>query len=267
MRFPILVSLALIAGAANAAEQQPADSVSAATATVWGEYIRPQLERSYPGDSIARSEYMRGIREAFSTPAKDEPYLRGKLEGMMLSQRIRQMQAMGLPVDVDNFCNTLSDALAGKPTGFDRTSADRYLNSYIERNTAPDTVSTASQQEFLDRQLTRKSVVKTQSGLLFETIADGVGQHPALTDKVKVTYTGRLSDGTVFDSTDEPVTFDVNRLVTGFTEGLLMMKPGGTYRLFIPASLGYGSKGIDGVIPGNSVLDFDVKLIEILSDK
>ncbi|MBQ9077260.1 MAG: FKBP-type peptidyl-prolyl cis-trans isomerase [Muribaculaceae bacterium] len=267
MRLPVFLSLVLVAGISTAAETT--DSVSAATATVWGEYLRPQLDRAYPAnDSVSRNEFLRGLCKAFSTPASEAPYLRGLSEGMVLSQRIKQIQEMGLPVDVENFCNSLRDALAGKSTGFDRKSADAYLNSYLGRNTAPDTVSISSQQEFLNKQLERKSVIKTSSGLLFEVITDGTGQqHPSLTDKVKVTYTGRLSDGTVFDSTDEPVTFDVNRLVKGFTEGLLMMKPGGSYRLFIPASLGYGKKGIDGVIPGNSVLDFDVKLIEIIGNK
>ncbi len=244
------------------------DSVSAATATVWGEYMRPQIERNYPNDSVAKSEYMRGVRQAFVTPKSEEAYLRGKLEGMLLAQRIKQMQSIGLPVDVDNFCAVLADALNGRPTGFNRESADKYLNAYIERHTEPDTVSEASQQEFMNKQLAREGVIKTASGLLFEVVAEGVGQeHPKLTDKVKVTYAGRLSDGTTFDSTDEPVIFDVNRLVKGFTEGLLMMKPGGSYRLFIPSSLGYGPKGIEGVIPGNSVLDFDVKLIEIISSE
>lgn len=102
------------------------------------------------------------------------------------------------------------------------------------------------------------------SGLLFEIITEGEGPHPADTDIVKVTYTGRLSDGTVFDSSDRPVQFPVNRLVPGFTEGLKLMKPGGEYRIFIQPALGYGDKGASGIIPPGAVLDFTVKLLEIL---
>ena len=108
-------------------------------------------------------------------------------------------------------------------------------------------------------------MVKTASGLVFETLVEGVGEHPVLNGKVKLLYTGRLSDGTVFDSTEEPVIFDVARLVKGFTEGLLLMRPGGIYRLFIPAELGYGARGIEGAIPGNAALDFEVKLLEVIT--
>ncbi|MDE6629141.1 MAG: FKBP-type peptidyl-prolyl cis-trans isomerase, partial [Muribaculaceae bacterium] len=81
---------------------------------------------------------------------------------------------------------------------------------------------------------------------------------------VKVTYTGKLSDGTVFDQPERPVQFPVSNLVPGFTEGLKLMKPGGTYRLFIPATLGYGDLGAGGVIPPGAALDFTVTLLEIV---
>ncbi|MDE6557251.1 MAG: FKBP-type peptidyl-prolyl cis-trans isomerase, partial [Duncaniella sp.] len=102
------------------------------------------------------------------------------------------------------------------------------------------------------------------SGLVFQVITEGEGAMPQSGERVKVNYTGRLSDGTVFDQTDAPVTFDVDRLVPGFTEGLKMMRPGGTYRLVIPASLGYGDTGAAGVIPPGAALDFTVELVEVV---
>ena len=142
--------------------------------------------------------------------------------------------------------------------------ADEYMQAYMMRHQAPDTVSTASQMAFLSQKAKQKGVTVTPSGLEFEVVTEGEGIMPTKADKVRVLYTGRLADGTVFDSAQEPVEFDVARLVPGFTEGLTMMKPGGTYRLYIPASLGYGSTGVRGVIPGNSVLDFEVKLLEVI---
>lgn len=138
------------------------------------------------------------------------------------------------------------------------------MNEYIRRRQAPDTVSVESQEQFLAARGARKGAVTTPSGLVFETVTEGNGTQPTMSDRVKVLYTGRLSDGTVFDSTEEPIEFGVSKLVPGFTEALTMMKPGGTYRICIPARIGYGSRGISGVIPGNSVLDFEVKLLEIL---
>ena len=113
------------------------------------------------------------------------------------------------------------------------------------------------------QQASRKGVVTTPSGLLFEVVTEGEGNMPQSADKVTITYAGRLADGTMFDRSEQPVEFDVDRLVPGFTEGLKMMKPGGVYRIYIPASLGYGAEGIPGAIPGNAALVFDIKLLGV----
>lgn len=259
--FLFIIVCSIVAQASSATEK---DSLSIATAAVWGSSLKPHVDNDYKGDTVAINKYMRGLHEAFSLSSSDEAYYTGIMQGMVLAQRIKQMQDMGFSIDVEVFCRSLSDILSGKQVEFTTESANEYINSYISRNTPVDTVSVVSQQAFLQNQLKRDAVIKTASGLLFETIIPGIGEHPQTTDKVKVLYTGRLSDGTVFDKTEEPIVFDVMKLVKGFSEGLLLMRQGGTYRLFIPAHLGYGEKGIEGVIPGNSVLDFDVKLIEIL---
>ena len=93
---------------------------------------------------------------------------------------------------------------------------------------------------------------------------EGEGAQPVSGDEVEVTYTGRLSDGSVFDSTDSPITFGVDRVVPGFSEGLKLMKPGGRYRIVMPASLAYGERGAGGgIIPPGAAVDFTVDLIGI----
>lgn len=259
----MLTALITLTGASAADKpDENTDSVSAAFATVWGGYLE-KMVREYGGDRQAVSLYVDGMERALSMPADDMPLYRGILDGYMVGQRIRQMQQMGMPVDDDLFMSALRKSLLGQPTGFTRESADEYLNSYISRHAPVDTVSVESQQRFLDAQSSRDGVVTTPSGLVFEVIKEGEGVSPATTDRVTLMYTGRLSDGTVFDKTDEPIALDVNRLVPGFTEALTMMKPGGRYRVFIPASLGYGSDGVPGAIPGNSALDFDIELIDV----
>ena len=103
----------------------------------------------------------------------------------------------------------------------------------------------------------------TPSGLVFQVLTEGEGPMPADGDTVSVLYTGRLSDGSEFDSTDKPVDLSVSGVVPGMSEGLKMMKPGGRYRLVIPSDLGYGNRGIRGVIPGGAALDFTVELVGI----
>lgn len=251
------------AAAADRDKVETPDSVSAAFATIWGGYL-DKVAQEYGGDRAAVSLYADGIERALQLPADRMPLYRGILDGYMVGQRLRQMQQMGIPVDDKAFMATLRASLMGEPTGFTRESADEFLNSYVARQAAGDTVSVASQRDYLAAQAAREGVITTPSGLVFEVIKEGEGASPAKSDRVVVMYTGRLADGTVFDATEEPVTFNVDRLVPGFTEALMLMKPGGRYRAYIPASLGYGAKGIPGVIPGNSALDFDIELIEVL---
>ncbi len=108
--------------------------------------------------------------------------------------------------------------------------------------------------------------VTTPSGLRFETLSAGNGPRPQLGQPVLVTYEGKLADGTVFDSSEQPVPMVVGQLIPGFNAGLLLMTRGGRYRLRIPAALGYGERGAgNGVIPPGAELDFTVTLVDIAS--
>ena len=110
-----------------------------------------------------------------------------------------------------------------------------------------------------------QQVVTTASGLRLQVLEEGTGPQPTPTDIVLIHYTGRLEDGTVFDSSEgkQPVPFPVQGVIPGFTEGLQMMNKGGTYRLRIPPELAYGAQGAGGVIPPNATLDFDIQLLDI----
>lgn len=106
----------------------------------------------------------------------------------------------------------------------------------------------------------------TDSGILYTVITEGSGKMPAATDKVKVHYTGSLLDGTVFDSSvarGEPITFGLNQVIKGWTEGVQLMKEGAKYKFLIPSHLAYGAQGAGGVIPPNADLIFEVELIKV----
>lgn len=241
-----------------------ADSVSVAAATVMGSYMDQAANKAYPLDSVARNRFIEGVMDAFKATDSEKAHARGMLEGLRVMESVGAMAHRNITIDRDRFMTAFGEAVHGRPTGFTPASADAFMSEYVRRRQAPDTVSVASQNEFLAARAARKGAVTTPSGLVFEVVTEGEGSHPVMTDRVKVMYTGRLSDGTVFDSTDEPIEFGVSKLVPGFTEALTMMKPGGTYRICIPARIGYGARGISGIIPGNSVLDFEVQLLEIL---
>ena len=123
-----------------------------------------------------------------------------------------------------------------------------------------------SPAEFLAANKERSGVKTTASGLQYEVMTEGAGESPLPTDRVAVHYEGRLTDGTVFDSSytrGEPAVFGVGDVIPGWIEGLQLMKPGAKYRLTIPAELGYGANGAGGVIPPNAVLQFAVELLAI----
>ena len=107
------------------------------------------------------------------------------------------------------------------------------------------------------------AVVTTASGLRFETLQAGTGRRPTREDAVLVTYEGRLADGTLFDSTTEPVGLGVADAVEGFTEALLLMNEGGRYRFHIPPALAYGAGGVPGVVPPDAELTFTLTLIRV----
>jgi len=120
-------------------------------------------------------------------------------------------------------------------------------------------------QAFLQENAGKDGVMTTLSGLQYKVIEEGEGEKPEATDVVRVHYTGKLLDGTVFDSSverGEPVEFPLNRVIPGWTEGLQLMSPGATYRFWIPANLAYGERGNQRIGP-NQVLDFEVELLEV----
>ncbi len=122
-------------------------------------------------------------------------------------------------------------------------------------------------REFLEENGKRAEVKTTASGLQYEVIKEGDGAKPVASDQVVVHYTGKLIDGTVFDSSEErgvPATFGVTQVIPGWVEALQLMSVGSTWRLFIPSALAYGPQGAGGVIDPNQTLIFDVSLLEIV---
>jgi len=112
----------------------------------------------------------------------------------------------------------------------------------------------------------KEALKTTATGLAYEVVKEGTGKAPKATDTVTVHYAGWLTNGTAFDSSykrGETTSFPLNRVIAGWTEGLQLMKEGGTSKFVIPAALGYGARGAPPVIGPNATLVFQVELIKV----
>ena len=121
-------------------------------------------------------------------------------------------------------------------------------------------------QAFLAENAKREGVSETPSGLQYEVLVQGDGEKPSSSRaKVLTHYHGTTIDGIVFDSSvlrNEPISFGLNQVITGWTEGLQLMPTGSKYRFFIPHHLAYGEQGAGRDIIGGATLIFDVELLE-----
>ena len=180
----------------------------------------------------------------------------------------------GIIPNLDEFFQGIKDSISGGDTRFNGMEAIEKIqaayDAMIEKKEA-EAVQKGSENmqkgiEFLAENSKKAGVVVTSSGLQYEVITEGNGPKPAATDVVQVHYEGRLIDGTVFDSSytrGVPVEFPLDRVISGWTEGLQLMGVGSKYKFYIPSELGYGSRGA-GSIPPFSPLIFEVELLDIL---
>jgi FKBP-type peptidyl-prolyl cis-trans isomerase len=169
-------------------------------------------------------------------------------------------------------CEKVSEALLAAEKG-EFAFSEETINNLMQRFQAKLEGDRQAQAEknkadgkaFIEKMRNNKSVYMTESGLAYQCKKKGNGKKPTATDKVKVHYTGKLIDGTVFDSSverGEPITFPLNAVIAGWTEGLQLMDEGSRYILYIPSNLGYGDQTM-GTIPAGSTLVFEVELLEI----
>ncbi len=117
--------------------------------------------------------------------------------------------------------------------------------------------------DFAEKAAKEKGAVRTPSGLVFKSIAEGTGAKPSATSTVKVTYKGTFPDGKVFDQSRAPITFPLNGVIKCWTEGLQLMKVGGKAQLVCPPSIAYGARGAGNAVPPNATLVFEVELLGV----
>lgn len=178
-------------------------------------------------------------------------------------------------IDLDAFSAGLKAAAAGKQATLSEEDMARVLTQFKRQAEAKELITLKKQadenakigQAFLAENAKKPGIKTTKSGLQYQILQEGKGKSPSANSNVRVHYEGRLIDGTVFDSSiarQQPVDFPTTQVITGWTEGLQLMKVGAKYRFFIPADLAYGQIGSGDIIEPNSTLIFDIELLEII---
>ena len=186
--------------------------------------------------------------------------------GLGIGQQLKSMNIENF--DIKEFSRSIEDVMAGRDTDMTAREAQVMLSEYFqkkEKEQAEENI--AKGKAYLEENGKREGVITTKSGLQYEVLTEGTGKSPKATDKVRCHYEGRLTDGSVFDSSyqrGEPADFGLNQVIAGWTEGVQLMKEGAKYRFHIPYLLGYGERGAGASIPPYATLVFDVELIKVL---
>lgn len=175
--------------------------------------------------------------------------------------------------DAEGFKAGIADALAGVDLRVSDDDLEQARDDILARRASMQGQRAASQLEasraFLAENAGREGITVTASGLQYEVLSEGAedAARPTADSEVVTHYTGRLLDGSVFDSSEmrgQPATFGVSQVISGWQEALQLMKVGDRLRIWLPPELAYGERGAGGDIPPNAALEFEVELLEIL---
>ncbi len=190
--------------------------------------------------------------------------------GWLVAKRGSLTELQFTPAEVAALVKGFDAAMNGKESPYDIQKIESDLNTFMQAKQVAYMArmkeqSLAQARNFFTILKANKAVVELPSGLRYEVVKAGNGTFPKATDTVTVHYTGRLIDGTVFDSSvqrGQPAEFQLDQVIPGWTEGIQKVDKGGSIKLYIPPQLAYGDEGRPG-IPPSSTLIFDVELLDI----
>jgi FKBP-type peptidyl-prolyl cis-trans isomerase len=188
------------------------------------------------------------------------------------------LKRMDLEVDLDAVALGLKHGLSGTDSLMTAPELQQAMKDFqsraqermVAKQKEAATENSAKGTAFLNENKGKSGVQTTPSGLQYQVLTEGTGPKPKASDTVTVNYRGTLIDGTQFDSSydrGQPVTFPLNGVIPGWTEGLQLMNVGSKYKFFIPSELAYGERSPSQDIPPNSTLIFEVELISIGDQK
>jgi FKBP-type peptidyl-prolyl cis-trans isomerase FkpA len=207
------------------------------------------------------------------TEVQKQAYGLGASIGMYMQRNLAEHDKLGLSLDKELIVKGFVDSIDGKAIiekeeiqallmNLDASMKEKQQAAAVAASEA----SLAEGAKFLEDNAKKEGVQVTESGIQYSVLTASEGDKPAATDTVKVHYKGTFLNGDEFDSSykrGEPAVFPLNRVIKGWTEGVQLMPVGAKYKFTIPSDLAYGPNGNPPSIPGNSVLQFEIELLEI----
>ncbi|SDJ32440.1 FKBP-type peptidyl-prolyl cis-trans isomerase FkpA [Ferrimonas sediminum] len=194
-----------------------------------------------------------------------------------LAQSFDQLKELDIVIDNATVLEGIKAGLEGNSKMTEEQLAEtlqafdaRIAKVAQEKEAAEAQAAKAEGEAFLAENAKKEGVKVTESGLQYKVLTEGEGAMPVAADTVEVHYRGTLIDGTEFDSSykrGESISFPLNGVIKGWTEGLQLMTVGSKYELYIPSELAYGERGAGASIPGNAALVFEVELLSIPSQE
>ncbi|MBS4493567.1 FKBP-type peptidyl-prolyl cis-trans isomerase [Cronobacter sakazakii] len=211
-------------------------------------------------------------KAAFQNDDQKSGYALGASLGRYMENSLKEQEKLGIKLDKNQLIAGVQDAFADKSKLSDQeieqtlqafeTRVKGAAQAKVEKDA---TENEAKGKAFRDKFAKEKGVKTSSTGLLYKVEKEGTGAAPKESDTVVVNYKGTLIDGQEFDNSykrGEPLSFRLDGVIPGWTEGLKNIKKGGKIKLVIPPELAYGKNGVPG-IPANSTLVFDVELLDI----
>jgi FKBP-type peptidyl-prolyl cis-trans isomerase len=205
----------------------------------------------------------------------------GYMYGQNIANGINELKSeFDIAIDNKLLIKSFNEAVEGKTASLSEDDMratmqefDNIIRKKVEEKRAVEEEKHAAEaaknlkagQEFLEKNKTNEGVVETKTGLQYKINTLGTGKTPAVTDTIKVNYRGTTIDGNVFDESKEPVEFPLRSVIQGWIEAFQLLPVGTKATLYIPANLAYGENSPSPAIPSNSVLIFDVELLDIVT--
>lgn len=264
--FKVTLLATTMALALNATQVMAADTAKpadAATVTTTGE-VASAAEAAKPAEAPSTGK--------FKNDDEQVAYALGVQLGRYMENSLDEQEKLGIKLDKNVMLGAVKDAF-DKQSKLNDSDIEKTLQGFEVRVKA--SAQAKMEQDAKDNEAKgvkyaetfakEKGAKKTESGLLYKVEKEGTGEAPQDSDTVVVNYKGTLTDGTVFDNSydrGEPLSFRLDGVIPGWTEGLKHIKKGGKIKLVIPPALAYGKNGVPG-IPANSTLVFDVELLDV----